>query len=184
MTDTSNNDTASTIEAMIANSAASTTTSGPGNNATPNMVLTPDGNVEITARSNVESSIQVPDGYSAAGQIEALNNEIARIEGELAKGVFDANGNRTGDHFTGRERDLRTTQLTSLRASREFQMARGLQVASQRAANDAARERADAEQAASFAFHGGDPAKAELLRREIDAAEARALAEKIVRGRR
>jgi hypothetical protein len=172
--------TAAAIDAMVQQQ----TPTGPANNSTPDMRLNNDGTVEVLRASPAGGPVVVPEaGFSMAGQVEALNNEITRIEAELAEGVFGNKGNRTGDRFTDRDRDVRNAQLASLRSSREFQMLRGLQVADQRAADAAARERADAEAAAAGAFHQGSPEKAALLQKEIDAAEARRIAEAIVKGR-
>jgi hypothetical protein len=174
----------SAIDQLVALSAEpNNTAAGPAGNLTADLRLNNDGTVEVL-RAAEPGHVVAPEGYNATGQVEQLNAEIARIEGELALGTFDAQGNRTGDKFVGREREVRAAQIASLRSSREYTMARGLQIAAQRAADSAAAERATAEQAAAFAFHGGNPAKAELLRNEIEQAEARALAEKIVRGRR
>ena len=174
--------TAAALDQMIAASATATP-SGPTNNTTNNMRLTPDGDVEVLSRAPDGGRVVAPEGFTAAGQVDALNTEIARIEAELAAGVFDAQGSRTGDQFTGRDRDVRNAQLASLRASREYTMLRGLALAEQRAADAAARERAEAESAAAFAFHQGSPEKAALLQKEIDAAEARRVADLIVKGR-
>jgi hypothetical protein len=176
----SNTDTLSAIDAMVSTQI--------GNGAIPtqttsNMRLDGEGNLTIIGKPVAPAPLDVPANYSAAAEVESLSNQIHALEAELSDGIYDSKGNRTGDRFTGRDREVRETQLTSLRASVLFQMQRGFQLADQKGANEAAAQRAIAEQAAAQAFHGGNPERAELLRKEIDAAEARRVADLIVRGR-
>jgi hypothetical protein len=172
----------SAIDSMVSQSAA---TSGIAlAQTTQNMQLGNDGTVSLIGPAVAPSQVDVPPNYSAVTDVHALAAEITRITNELSEGEFNSKGERVGDKFNGRDRDIRNAQLASLQGSLDYAMQRGLQLVDAQAAKTAERDRTMAEQVAAFEYHRGNPAKAEQLAREIEAAEARRVAEAIVSRRR
>ena len=155
-----------------------------GSNNTPDMRVGRDGTVTQIAPAASPGVVKDTVGLDLGGAVSGIDAEIARIEGELAEQRFDVKTGAPTLVREGKDRSDRETQLSSLRAARDYQLARNADLQAQRDAAASAKGTADREMAARHAFSQGNPDRAEALARAIADEEAREAARVIVAARR
>lgn len=155
---------------------------------TPDMRMDGEGNVTITSPPSPQNQ-RVGDtpGLDLGAEVASINEQITRLTGELAEQTFDPKTGKATFVRDGNDRSIREAQLTTLRAALEYQQQRNAQIQAQRDADAENKLRDNTEEAVSFAYTGGDPAKQAALKRalaEAEATEAAAMIIAIRRGKR
>jgi hypothetical protein len=173
--------TASTIDQMVASSSIAP--AALRGQTTPDMKLDFEGNVYISTPASPGPVVYSP-GLDLGGEISGIDDQIARIEGELAEQKFDPKTGKAANVREGVERSTREAQLASLRGAREYQVLRNAEVQAVRDAEAAAKMVTDREIAAKHAFAQGSPERAAALAKAIADEEAREAARVIVQARR
>jgi hypothetical protein len=176
------NVTLSAIDQMVASSASPSPRIGV--NTTPDLRVDFNGTVTQIAPAASPGVVIDTPGLDLGAEVAGIDNQIARIEGELSEQKFDPRTGTASFVREGEERMARETLLVQLRASREYQLARNSELQAKRDAEAAAKVNADRELAAKHAFTQGNPERASALNKEIADAEARDAARVIVDARR
>jgi hypothetical protein len=178
------NNLASVIDGMVSNSANSASV-GPHANTTPDMRFDGETNqVTLMGKAPVATRITDDPSVDPMNEVAQVGATMSRLQAQLDEVDYDRATGEPSQKLTGRERELVEVQLASARNAHHYATVRAAQLFGQREADEQARQHANQEEVARFAFTQGDPARAKALNEAVLRAEADEAARAIVAGRK